>query len=322
MSIPEAQFQDAEKLLHNAQRIVIISHRGPDADSVGSNLALRLALVRQWGKEVISACVDPPPENCDHLEDFKSFMQDFDISHADLVISVDCGAPTMLKFGDTKPELFSGTPPLLNIDHHTSNDGFGTVNLVDDNAAAAVQVVYHLLTRCRFRIDRHIATALLSGLYFDTGSFMHSNTTPEVLEIAGRLMWKGADFKTIVRKQFRTMTVAQLKTFGTVFERTNVNRRKLTVAALNDDDLRGIGATPEDTNGVIDYLNSVPEGNFSCFLYEDRQKGVKGSFRTRDDSINVSKVAGLFGGGGHKKAAGFLVPGRLRQITPRIKIDS
>lgn len=314
--------QKAIELLKKAERILIISHRGPDADSIGSNLALRLALIRQWNKSVISACIDPPAANCDFLEDFATYATDFDLSKIDLIVSVDCGARNMVSFGEKKPTLFSGIIPFINIDHHTSNDNFGTVNLVDDHCAAAVQIVYNILVTCGFRIDRHIATCLLAGLYFDTGSFMHSNTTPEVLSIAARLLWKGADFKTIVRKQFHSMTLPQLKIFGRILESARVNDKKITVSAINVNDLKETGAQPSDTNGVIDYLNSVPDGNFCCLVYEDPKHGIKGSLRTQDDEINLSKLAGLFGGGGHRKAAGFSFPGRLRNSGNRFTLDA
>lgn len=319
--ITESEFQKARDALKAARRIVIISHRGPDGDTVGANLALRHALKYQQNAEVISACVDPPPVNSDFLQEFNSYVRDFDLSWPDLLIAVDCGAAYMMKFPETKPAMLSGRPPLLNIDHHASNDSFGSINLVDSKAAAACQIVYRFLNFCGFKIDSRIATCLLHGMYYDTGSFMHSNTTQDVLEIASALMWKGADFKTIARKQFHTMPIQQLKLYGKIFERAHVNSKKITVAAVKDTDFDDTKAGPDDTTGVIDYLNSVPDGEFCCLVYEDRKGGLKGSFRARRDDIDLSKLAGLFGGGGHKKAAGFSFPGHLPEVDPRIRIE-
>lgn len=320
MQIPETEFIAAKNLLQSAQKIIIISHRGPDGDTVGANLALRRALKEQWGKEVISACIDSIPECNDFLPEVDAYVRDFDQYWADALVAVDAGASYMLKFNETKPQLFSGTPPMINIDHHASNDFYGKINIVDPNAAAACQVLYHFLNYCGFKIDRGIATSLLHGLYFDTGSFMHSNTTPEVLEIASALMWKGADFKSIVRKQFHTMPVPQLKLFGKVMERARVNDKKITVSTLNNQDFDEIGALPEHTNGAIDYLNWVPDGNVCCLIHEDRKGGVKGSFRSRVDDVDLSLLAGMFGGGGHKKAAGFSFPGNIEEVENRIRI--
>lgn len=315
------EFSLAKEILERSQKIVILSHRGPDGDTVGSNLALRLALKEQWGKEVISACVDPPPRYSDFVQDVNEYVRDFDLNWPDVIVTVDCGAHYMTRFHETKPDIFSGKIPVINIDHHASNDFFGTVNIVDPDSAAACEIVYHFLLHCGFKINRNIATSLLHGLYFDTGSFMHSNTSPDVLSVASNLMWKGADYKTIVRKQFHTMPISQLKMYGHVLEHARVNSKKLTVSTITEKDYISVGATPDDAGGVIDYLNWIPEGDFCCLIQEDRKGNVKGSLRSRVDSIDLSKLAGIFGGGGHKKASGFSIPGRLIETDGRITIE-
>jgi len=321
MCISDSDFIAAKNIISGAQKIVIISHRGPDGDTVGANLALRRALKEQWGRQVISACVDTPPANCDFLPEVSEYVNDFDLNWPDLIIVVDAGAHYMTRFHETKPEIFAGKPPVLNIDHHASNDFFGTVNLVDAEAASATHIIYHFLKRCGFKIDRQIATCLLNGLYYDTGSFMHSNTSSAVLETASELLWKGADFKTIAKKQFHTMPVRQLKVYGKILERARVNSKKIAVSTVTTQDLDEIGASPDDTTGSIDYLNSIPEGSFCCLLYEDRRGTIKGSFRTRDSNVNLAKLAKVFGGGGHEKAAGFSFPGHLIDSNSSIKIE-
>lgn len=317
----EQEFLKAKNLLAHAAKIVIISHRGPDGDAVGANLALRLALKYQWNKNIISACVDPPPGYCDFLPEINEFKTDFDKTSADALVFVDCGASYMSKFHEKKPDLFSGSPPVINIDHHSSNDNFGQINIVNSGAASTTQILYEFFKFCGFKITTDIATCLLNGLYFDTGSFMHSNTTPEVLNIASELLWRGADFKTISKKQFHTTTVPQMKLFGRVFERMRVNDKKVVASAVSEKDFEETGAQLEDTTGAIDYLNSVPDGNMCCLLYEDRKGMIKGSFRTRTE-IDLAALASQFGGGGHKKAAGFSVPGHLLETNPKVKIVS
>lgn len=312
---------DAGRAQGRPGKIIIISHRGPDGDTVGANLALRRALKTQWNYEVVSACIDSPPANCDFLPEVDEFVRDFDQSWADLIIVVDAGARYMTKFHEIKLDLFSGLPPVLNIDHHASNDMYGKVNLVESGAASTTQIIYHLLKFCGFKIDRGIATCLLNGLYYDTGSFMHSNTNSAVLEVAADLMWKGADTRTIAKKQFHTMPVSQLKVYGKILERAHVNSKKITVSAVTQRDLDEAGAEPDDTTGAIDYLNSIPDGNLCCLIHEDRRGAIKGSFRTRTDDVNLSELASLFGGGGHEKAAGFSFPGHLREIAPSIRIE-
>lgn len=321
MKIFNDEFSQAAELIKNAGKIIIISHKSPDGDTLGANLALRLALKHQCGKEIVCACIDPPPANMDFLPEIDSFAREFDRSWADLLIAVDAGADYMLGYGDTMPKLFSGKPPMINIDHHASNNNYGAVNIVDPSAASATQIVYRFLNFCGLRIDRKIATCLLNGLYFDTGSFMHSNTTPETLETASNLLWRGADFKTIAKKQFGTRSIAQLKIYGKILERMHVNSKKMTVSVVSQKDFEETGAAAEDASGAIDYLNSVSDGKLCCLLHEDKNGRVKGSLRTRTKGINLSRLAAVFGGGGHVKASGFSLPGHFHKLNPRIVID-
>lgn len=316
----DTEFARARDLLKSAQKIVILSHRGPDGDTVGANLGLRIGLKEQWGKTVISACIDPPPRNSDFLPDVNEYTKEFDLSWPDVIVVVDCGAHYMTRFHESKPDLFKGNPPVINLDHHASNDFFGTINIVDPDAAAACEIMYHFMVHCGFRIDRKIATCLLHGLYFDTGSFMHSNTKPDVLNVASELLWKGADFKTIVRSQFHTMPISQLKVYGGILERAHVNDKRVTISTASEKDYIQANGSPDDTGGAIDYLNWIPEGDFCCLIHEDRKGNLKGSLRSRVDDIDLTKVAGLFGGGGHKKASGFSMPGRLIEKDGRITI--
>jgi len=315
------EFSKAKQILLAARRIVIISHRSPDGDTVGANLALRYCLEQQWGKAVISACIDPPPPDTHFLPDVDAFVSDFDYESADVLVSVDVGAHYLLKFHEKKPEILQKIKPFINIDHHPSNDHFGTINIVDPHASAAVQIVYHFLRYCNFHINYRVATALLHGLYFDTGSFMHSNTTPEVLKIAADLIWKGADYRQIAKAQFRTKRIGQMRLFGRIFSRASVNEKKVLRSFVLDRDFEECDASRDDTVGAIDYLNSIPDGKFSVFLSEDGKGNVKGSLRTRENDIDLCKIASLFGGGGHKKASGFSVPGKIELADDKIRIQ-
>jgi phosphoesterase RecJ-like protein len=302
---------EVRELLMNANNILILSHRGPDGDTVGANLALRHALEGQWGKKVTSACVDPPPEYSRVLKGAYQYVNDFDLNDYDLRIAVDCGAHYMFRFHETKPEILDKSVPFINIDHHPSNDNFGTHNLVHDTAAAAVFTVYHMLKHFNLKITPDIASALLLGLYFDTGSFMHSNTTPEVLEMGGELIAYGADRRKIVKALLHTNPVSQLKLWGRVLKRARLSQKNAVVSAITNKDFEECGAEPEDLSGVIDFLNAVPGGKLAVLLTEDQKGNIKGSMRTQREDIDLSRLAGIFGGGGHKKASGFTIQGKL-----------
>ena len=329
----QAKFAEAKRVLMSAEKICIISHRSPDGDAVGSNLALRYALQR-LGKTVVSACVDPVPKDSLWLKDADKFVADFRVEDFDVIVSVDCGAKKLVAFHETKPEIF-GTDseggglrdgedgeaerekmalkrrPFVNFDHHESNNGFGTVNVVDPSAAATAFIIFFFIRFAGWDLDKDIATALMHGLYFDTGSFMHSNVDEYVLKVGSELMSKGANIKRIAKELFHTTPVNKLRLWGRILERTYVNEDGVTVSAVNKHDYQVCETDSKDTSGVIDYLNAVPGSKYCVLLSEDERGLVKGSLRTQRDDVNLSDIAGKFGGGGHPKASGFGMPGRL-----------
>lgn len=310
----QVEFEKAKELFINEQRFVIISHRGPDGDAVGSNLALRLIL-EGMGKEVISACVDPVPADSTWLKHGETFVEDFDYEAVDVVVAVDCAAPKLMVFNERKPEIMSGRKPFVNFDHHITNDGFGTVNIVKPEACSTAIILWDFFKFCRWPVTREIATCLLHGIYFDTGGMMHSNTTAEVFKVAGELMSMGADLRKISKELFHTTEVNKLRLWGRILERAYVNDDNVTVSAVNAEDYRVTGASARDTGGAIDYLNAVPNAQYCVLLTEDPEKGiVKGSLRTQREDVNLSDIAGQWGGGGHPKASGFGLSGKLKPV--------
>lgn len=307
------EFKKAQDLIHQAKRVAILSHKNPDADAVGANLAMREAL-ENLGKEVISACVDAPPEDCDFLRKVDLFVQDFDLNEVDLVITVDCGGHKLMGFQESKPGLLDRNQvPLINIDHHPSNDDFGNVNVVMPDTPATCFILFLMFTSYSWSITPSMATALLHGLYYDTGSFMHSNTSPEVLRIAARLKTLGADQETCVKKQFHTSSLNKLRLWGRALSRAEMNSKNAVVTAVTEADYQAEAASNADLSGLINYLNHVPEAKFCVLLTETPEGEIKGSMRTQNENVDLSALAQLFGGGGHTKAAGFTIPGRLKE---------
>jgi phosphoesterase RecJ-like protein len=312
MHIPEKLSFEALDEITKASTIVIISHRSPDADTIGSNLALRHILEKQ-GKKLISACVDAVPNSLTFLHPDPHFQQSFDLNTVDLIICVDSGSPSQVAFIKEYPELLSGKIPLINIDHHASNEGYGTTNLVYPEAASTTLILYFLFQAWDEKITADIATCLLYGLYYDTGSFMHSNTTEEVYEVAGQLISSGAKLEPIIKNLFHSHTVEQLRLFGKVFENAELTAKNIIIAGVKQEDMAESGAKSGDLSGAIDYLSMVKNNTFAAIISEDGKGHIRGSLRTKHDDINLSEIAGLLNGGGHKKASGFTLDGTLEK---------
>ncbi len=308
----EKLYEEAKNLINKAYNILIISHRSPDADTLGAAICFKILFDKE-GKNTTLACIDKPKSRFSFLPHIEKFVNEFDINLFDLIIIVDAGASYMTNFHLKYPDFFKSNIPIINIDHHASNDNYGSVNIVDENCASTTMILYKMLKFWRVDIDYNMATCLLSGIYGDTGSFMHSNTNSEVLSVASDLMQKGAKINEINRSLFKTNSVSTLRLWGKVLEKAIITSDRIVMSVIKDQDYVEAGADPDQLSGIVDYLNMVPDSKFAVLINEDLNGHVKGSFRTRNEGIDLSRVAAVFGGGGHSKASGFSIPGKLEE---------
>lgn len=213
------------------------------------------------------------------------------------------------------------TVPVINIDHHSSNDYFGTVNLVDLTAASTTEILVGIIEALgNSLIDEDVATSLLTGIISDTGSFQHSNTTPKALTIAAQMVGFGARQQEIIKNLFKTKAYTTLKLWGRVLSQLQydpVHRLSWTIVPNNF--FVETGALPDETGGLIDELmTSVPGADVVVLVSEKENRVLSGSIRTKK-GVDATEIAGLFGGGGHPGAAGFkLVDVGIEQVEPII----
>lgn len=313
----DKNLEEAHGLIQSARKILLVSHRRPDGDTLGASVALHFAL-SQMGKQTRMACIDEIPDRLKFITDLlprtHRFMKDFDMNDFDLIIISDSGAYHMTGFHEKYPDFLSKKVPILNLDHHSSNEGFGNVNVIDTKASSATMIVYRFLKHMKVEITKDISFALLSGIYSDTGGFMHSNTSLEAFEAARELSASGVDITIIVKNLFRQATMPQLKLWGFILENLKKNDKNVLSAVVTESDFKTIGSHSSDTGGIIDLINTVSDAEFAMLLAED-DGWVKGSLRTQKDNVNLSDLASKFGGGGHPKASGFRVHGKLEKQT-------
>lgn len=316
MEIPPEIPADIASSIHDeiiaANNILIISHRSPDADTVGSNLALNL-LAKKHGKNVTPACIDSPISKNGYLPGAESFIKDFNPADFDLFICVDCGSVSQTAFPEKIAQILETETSLINIDHHPSNNNYGTINLVMNDAASTTLILFKLFKAWKEPITPEAATCLLAGLYFDTGSFMHSNTDSAVYEAAGKLLELGAKKDPIINNLFKKQTMEKLHLLGKILTNTRLTDKLVAFSAVKQEDMASCGGDHHDVSGAIDMLNSVKGNRFAALLSEDDEGNVRGSLRTKNDDVNMSEIAGTLGGGGHKKASGFSVKGKLKK---------
>lgn len=306
----KVEYEKLWEEIKKAQNILVIGHRKPDGDALGSMCAIKIWL-DGIGKNVDLACVDKPTGKYSFLPYMDQVKKEIAPSKYDIVILADCGAHYMTNFHEEHPEILAfnnqdGKPLVVNIDHHASNDMFGHINIVDLESASATMIIYDIFDYLDVEISPLMATCLLAGIYNDTGSFMHSNTSMEVYEVSAELLRRGAKVSPIIKSLFRTSSVSSLKLLGKALTKAEITKDNYIYSIITEEDAKGEDGQTDQLSGAVDYLNMVPGVDFALFVQEDR-KNVKGSLRTRKDDVDLSEIAKKYGGGGHPKAAGFSV---------------
>lgn len=306
--------------LRAARSIAIVSHRDPDPDTIGAGLALGAGL-ESIGKTITWHCADPVPEMVRFLRGSERYRQAPPAAEVDLVVTVDFGSVERAKFA---------LPPgrkLVNIDHHASNDAFGTTNLVDPTSAATAELVARVIDALGIPWTADMATATLVGIMTDTGSFQFPSTDGRVLERAARLREAGADLQAITYNVYRNKRFESLLLWGFAFSRLRRDQEgQLVWTELRAGDLERAGAREEDISGLVEQV--ARSSGMRVALLFNEQLGpltpsgaptpgiVKVSCRTSEwePSVDAAALMGEFGGGGHVRAAGALVPGDLEAV--------
>ncbi|HLC89549.1 MAG TPA: bifunctional oligoribonuclease/PAP phosphatase NrnA [Patescibacteria group bacterium] len=301
--------------VNSANNIILVTHQQPDADALGS-----LSAMSQWlndlGKKHLKFCLDQPPNNLEWLLDFQPLTTDFSEvlkQDFDLAIVLDSGD---LKYAGVE-SIFSKLkqkPFLINIDHHQTNQNFGDLNLVDKSASSTTEVIYHFFKAIDFSLTPKIGNALLAGLVGDTYNFTNPNTTKKSLAAVSDLMNDGALLPRVVTSVLKNKTLETLQVWGKALARLNFNSDFQMVSTIvTQDDLPAGLPLAEATDGVANLLNNIGGIKAALVLQQESNGVIKGSLRTNDDLIDVSLLAKILGGGGHRKAAGFKIKGKLVQ---------
>ena len=299
-------------LLSGASRIVTMCHANPDGDAIGSLLGMTQLLEQHIPNVPVQCvCKDPAPETLTFLPGTERITHDPSPREGDAFVFLDSAEPKLTGFHEMYPQLFDKSMPTINIDHHPTNSNFAQINLIDPNAASACEIVVEFADSVSWDFGADTATCLLTGVYTDTGGLLHSNTSTQVYRTVARLLRSGARQQEMVKAVFRTAKLSTLKLWGRVLEKISLTDEGGAITAVTKGDFAATGADYSELTGAIDYVNAVPGMRFSMILSE-RDGKVKGSLRTLRDDVDVAEMAGKFDGGGHKKAAGFALPGTLK----------
>jgi bifunctional oligoribonuclease and PAP phosphatase NrnA len=287
------------RIVEDAAQITCLAHKDADADSLGSALGFAQAL-RARGRAIRVVVPEPLPRLLEYLPGFE-IVETGGAPLGDTVFTFDCA--TLGRFGERRAEVErAGT--VVNIDHHLSNTAFGTINLVDATASATGQVIYRLLRELGAPISAAVATNLYAALFTDTGGFRHENTTEATLRLAASLVAAGADPGWVALKSYKSRSLAQVRLEGVAVAQMHSEMDgRLLWSEVTTAMLKEAGADMQDSEGIIDTLQSIATMQIAILFKEHTADRSKISVRTRDP-IDATEVCTPFGGGGHRRAAG------------------
>ena len=306
--------QQAINLIKSSNTILILTHKNPDGDAVGSVLGLGQAL-NSLDKNAECFSKDTIPDVFEFLPNVSMIKNGVKLKKYDLVILLDCAL--FLRTGlDNIKSIIDSFNNLLIIDHHPEGvkevgHSNNRVSIIDPSASSTAVLVYNLLKKLDVKITKDIANCLLTGIFTDTGGFQHSNTDAQTLEITAELMRKGPRIDKIAKNIFNSKNVPAIKLWGKALGRIQRDENTgMAVSYLSKKDMEECGAKQEDISGLISVINTVGDAKFSLLLTESDDNKIRGSLRSEEyKNIDVSRIAKSLGGGGHKLASGFEVEG-------------
>jgi phosphoesterase RecJ-like protein len=312
MTPVEQAMDDAASMIQRANRVALACHVHPDGDALGSMLALH-HIARAAGLESVASWPEPfvVAPHYTYLPGLHLATKPLDFpAEPDVMITFDCGALDRLGELSAPAAVAAQRGALIVLDHHMTNDRYGSINVVDADAAATAVVVRRLANRLDWTLNRDAAICLYTGLVTDTGRFQYSNTTPDVFALAHELSLFDLPIADMTRQLFEQHRFTYLQLVATCLARAELDPELRFVATwVTEEDCRRFDVSLDETEGLIDLVRRTSEAEVCCVLKETRT-GIRVSLRAVSDT-DVGGIARRFGGGGHRFAAGFVCSGTV-----------
>lgn len=312
-----------EGIFSNSANILVVGHEHPDGDSISSALALKF-FFEAFGKQaeiffdkfsIEHFCFLPAIESVITLEDKLKGLYD-------LVVGIDYGSEKKLYLPSKNISCGtnSGIPFFVTIDHHLVDSQIGDVKIIKEDRSSTCEVLYEMFKELNFTITKKIADCLLCGIISDTGGLQHKSVSHNTLLAVGDLLEKGAKPYKIVKHLFQNHSVDVLKLWGKILSRIKKDPHNLmSFSIVSKGDLYECGCSIEDLGGLVSIINTNPDTKFTLLLTESDAHLMSGSLRSEDyKGVDVSQIAKVFGGGGHKLASGFKSEENVREILKKI----
>lgn len=325
-----AKLKLAWEKIKTATSVLVVGHVSPDPDALASVGAM-LELLKNSQISSLGYAENKLEEIYSYIpnESLITKVKPKNLGDFSVILILDCGA---ISRTNLEPELRAilaeridgqadNTPYIIEFDHHEATESFADLAVRIPSKASTTEIIYDFFIVNDLEINKAVADCILIGLMADTGNFLHANSSFEVMAASSDMLLKGASLSKISERVRGTGSFVSLKVWGRALEKIKFNKETgLVCSALTSEDF-SVLLEPEERAGVaevfgdiVSFMSYLSGAKIALFLREENGR-VKGSLRTNNDEVNVAEIAAKFGGGGHKRAAGFIADGRLEE-TP------
>lgn len=309
--------------LKKSKHVLLASHTNPDGDAIGSLLALGIAL--DWlDKKIFLFNESPIPAVYRFLPFIERIEHEIPATlEFDTAVILDCG--NIQRIGKGSPAACR-IPVILNIDHHITNNNFGTCQLVDTKACSTAEIVYRTIKKMEIPINSAIATSIYTGILTDTGSFRFSNTNKSAFAICEEMIGCGVNPYEVAQHVYGTYSLGRIRLLNLALDSIEISTNgKLSMMTITQEMIYETGTNSEDIDGLINYAKRIEDVKVAALIQEQKtdsnqSTGLKTfhvSLRS-DGTFDVSAIASAFGGGGHSSAAGFNIETTLEALKTQI----
>lgn len=333
--LEKKSLQLAYQIMQAAAGILFVSHLRPDGDALSSLSALRL-IAERLGQKTVAFAKDQHPKVFNYLPAFNTIIACNNElkekygkvavwqNHFNLIIVTDCGSLARTALSEEILEFRSLGGKVIEFDHHPKIDDYADLELRDPALSSTAELVYNFIIANDIKFDRLLADCVLTGIMSDTGNLLYPSATQATMKASSAALAAGARYAKILQAVSGDKSVAVMKLWGLVLDRVQLNSQyEIAIALVTRADIQEIfpknllepSLESEIFSDLIAFLSNYAGVKAVMLLHEDDKGYVKGSLRSTVDGYLVDGLARALGGGGHERAAGFAVPGRLKQVA-------
>lgn len=304
-----------KQIIDKGSNFLITSHIDPDGDSLGSSFSMCFAL-EAIGKTATVFLKNPVPYMYEFLPKPLHTTYDLPLNQYDAIFVLDCGS--LNRVGDGFEKL-NGLGAFINIDHHRTNETFGVVNLIDEDASSTAEILYELFCTLKIPITFNMAINIYTAIVTDTGSFRYENTGSKAFLICEEMTRLGVKPSYVSQNVYENHPKERFLLTGLIFSTMETyNQDKVAVACVTEEMFKKTNTDKDYADGLVELIRGIRGVEVAILIREINKQRYKLSMRSKG-FVDVAAICGLFGGGGHKNAAGCSIDGTLEEVKNKLK---